>query len=57
MIFTTKTYYQLGHDMFLIIAILQSESRVAVNWLSKNKMVNPKKFQSIVLDKTKSDNH
>ena len=43
--------------MFLIIAILQSESRVAVNWLSKNKMVNPKKFQSIVLDKTKSDNH
>lgn len=39
-----------------LIAILASEIRVAIYWFTKNKMiVNLEKFQTIVLDKKKSD--
>ena len=35
---------------------LQSESEVVINWFKNNKMiVNPKKFQAIILDKQKHD--
>ena len=38
-----------------LIAILESESRVAIDWLTKNKMIiNHEKFQAIDLDKNKS---
>ena len=35
---------------------LQSESEVVINWFKNNKMiVNPEKFQAIILDKEKHD--
>ena len=35
---------------------LQSESEVVINWFKNNKMiVNPEKFQAIILDKPKHD--
>ena len=35
---------------------LQSESEVIINWFKNNKMiVNPEKFQAIILDKQKHD--
>ena len=35
---------------------LQSESEVIINWFKNNKMiVNPEKFQAIILDKQKRD--
>ena len=39
-----------------LIEILESESEVVIDWFKKNKMVvNPDKFQAIMLDKRKSD--
>ena len=39
-----------------IVRILQSECETAINWLYSNKMiVNPDKFQLILLDKGRSD--
>ena len=39
-----------------LIKILESESSVVVDWFKKNKMVvNPEKFQAIILDKGKRD--
>ena len=39
-----------------LIKILGSESKVAIDWFKKNKMVvNPNKFQAIILDKIKRD--
>ena len=33
---------------------LESESNIAIDWFTKNKMIiNPDKFQAIILDKTK----
>ena len=40
-----------------LVTILQSECETAINWLHNNKMiVNPDKFQVILLDKGRSDN-
>ena len=37
-------------------SILQSESEVFINWFKNNNMiVNPEKFQAIILDKQKHD--
>ena len=37
-----------------LIKILESESEVVIDWFSKNKMVvNPDKFQAIILDNEK----
>ena len=39
-----------------VISILESESKIAIDWFTNNKMiVNPDKFQAILLDKKKSD--
>ena len=39
-----------------LINILQSGSEIVINWFKSNKMiVNPDKFQAILLDKRKSD--
>ena len=36
---------------------LQSESEVVINWFKNNEMiVNPEKFQAIILDKQKHEN-
>ena len=39
-----------------LIDILQSGSEIVIDWFKNNKMiVNPDKFQTILLDKRKSD--
>ena len=39
-----------------LIRVLESECKVAIDWFNDNKMiVNPDKFQAIIIDKTKSD--
>ena len=39
-----------------LISILESESKIAVDWFETSKMiVNPGKFQSIIIDKKKQD--
>ena len=41
-----------------LLSILESECEAAINWRHKNKMiVNPDKFQIILLDKRGSDNN
>ena len=58
------SFYNFGDDNTLsafaatvsgLIKILESESEVAIDWFKKNKMVvNPDKFQAIILVKRKS---
>ena len=39
-----------------LISILESESKIAIDWFETNKMiVNPGKLQSIIIDKKKRD--
>ena len=39
-----------------LISVLESESNIAIDWFKTNKMiVNPGKFQSIIIDKKKQD--
>ena len=39
-----------------LISVLKSESNITIDWFETNKMmVNPGKFQSIIIDKTKQD--
>ena len=39
-----------------LISVLESESNIAIEWFKTNKMiVNPGKFQSIIIDKKKHD--
>ena len=39
-----------------LISILESESKIAIDWFETNKMiVNPSKFQSIIIDKKKQE--
>ena len=39
-----------------LISILESESKIAIDWFETNKViVNPGKFQSIIIDKKKQD--
>ena len=39
-----------------LIDILQSGSKIVIDWFKNNKMIiNPDKFQAILLDKRKSD--
>ena len=39
-----------------LIKILESKSEVVIDWFKKNEMVvNPDKFQAIILDKRKRD--
>ena len=39
-----------------LIGSLESECEVALNWFNENKMiVNPGKFQAIIIDKRKQD--
>ena len=40
----------------ILIKILEFESEVVIDWFEKNKMVvNPDKFQAIIIDKRKTD--
>ena len=39
-----------------LVGFLESECEVALNWFNENKMiVNPGKFQAIIIDKRKQD--
>ena len=39
-----------------LISVLESESNIAIDWFERNKIiVNPGKFQSIIIDKKKQD--
>ena len=39
-----------------LISVLESKSNIATDWFETNKMIaNPRKFQSIIIDKKKQD--
>ena len=43
-----------GETVSKLIETLESESNIAIDWLTKNEMIiNPDKFQAIILDKKK----
>ena len=45
-----------GETVSKLIETLESESNIAIDWLTKNEMIiNPDKFQAIILDKKKSN--
>ena len=45
-----------GEVVSKLIDTLESESEIAINWFTKNEMIiNPDKFQAIILDKNKSN--
>ena len=46
-----------GETLFKLIGTLESESNIAVDWFTKNEtiIINPDKFQAIILDKKKSN--
>ena len=52
-----KTLGCFAKTLRSLVTILQSECETAINWLYNNKMiVNPDKFQLILLDKGRSYN-
>ena len=51
-----NTLSAFAENVSKLINILQSESAVITDWFKKNQMiVNPDKFQVIIIDKKKSD--
>ena len=45
-----------GETVSKLIETLESESNIAIDWFTKNEMIiNPDKFQAIILDKKKSN--
>ena len=45
-----------GETVSKLIDTLESESNIAIDWFTKNEMIiNPYKFQAIILDKKKSN--
>ena len=51
-----NTLFAFATTVSRLIKILESESEVVIDWFKKNKMVvNPGKFQAIILDKRKRD--
>ena len=51
-----NTLFAFAATVSRLIKILESEPEVVIDWFKKNKMVvNPDKFQAIILDKRKRD--
>ena len=51
-----NTLTTFAQNVRTLISILESESKIAIDWFETNKMiVNPGKFQSIIIDKRKQD--
>ena len=51
-----NTLITFGQNVCNLISVLESESNIAIDWFQTNKMiVNPGKFQSIIIDKKKQD--
>ena len=52
----TNTLSSFAKTIESLISILESESEIAINWFKYNHMiVNPSKFQAIILDKHKGN--
>ena len=52
----TNTLSSFAKTIEILISILESESEIAINWFKYSHMiVNPSKFQAIILDKHKGD--
>ena len=51
-----NTLFSWGETLSKLIGTLESESNIAIDWFTKNEMIiNPDKFQAIILDKNKSN--
>ena len=51
-----NTLFSWGETLSKLIGTLESESNIAIDWFTKNEMIiNPDKFQAIILDKKKSN--
>ena len=51
-----NTLTTFAQNIGTLISILESESNIAIDWFEANKMiVNPGKFQSIIINKKKQD--
>ena len=51
-----NTLTTFAQNVGTLISILESDSKIAIAWFETNKMiVNPSKFQSIIIDKKKQD--
>ena len=51
-----NTLFAWGETLSKLIGTLESESNIAIDWFTKNEMIiNPDKFQAIILDKKKSN--
>ena len=51
-----NTLTTFAQNVGTLISILESESKIAIDWFETNKMiVNPGKFQKIIIDKKKHD--
>ena len=44
-----------GETLSKLIGMLGSESNIVIDWFTKKEMINPDKFQAIILDKQKSN--
>ena len=50
--------YAAKRDLNELIRLLEKESNVAIKWFSDNNMiVNPKKFQAIIINRPNRSNH
>ena len=51
-----NTLITFAQNVCNLISVLESQSNIAIDWFQTNKMiVNPGKFQSIIIDKKKQD--
>ena len=53
-----NTIYAAKRDLNELLRLLEKESEVAIKWFSDNNMiVNPKKFQAIIINRQNRSNH
>ena len=53
-----NTIYAAKKDLNKLLRLFEKESELAIKWLSDNNMiVNPKKFQAIIINKQNKSNH
>ena len=53
-----NTIYAAKRDLDKLLILLEKESEVAIKWFSDNNMiVNPKKFQAIIINRPNRSNH
>ena len=53
-----NTIYAAKRDLNELLRLLEKESEVAIKWFSDNNMiVNPKKFQAIIISRQNRSNH